>query len=107
MEYTFEELKKKTLAQLKELAAGLDHPAVEGYTQLHKAELFPRVCEALGVDAHEHHEVVGLDKGKVKSEIRQLKVKREEAIEAKDSKRLKEIRRKIRGFKRKLRKATV
>ena len=107
MEHTFEELKKKTVAQLKEIAGGLDHPAVQGYTQLRKADLLPRICEALGIEAHEHHEVVGLNKTKVKAKIRGLKVKRDEAIEAKDHKELKAIRREIRGLKRQLRKATV
>jgi len=107
MEHTYEELKKKTLAQLREIASGIDHPAVQGYTQLHKTELLPRLCQALGVEAHEHHEVIGIDKGKVKAEIRQLKVNRTEALEAKDSKKLKEVRREIRALKRKLRKAMV
>lgn len=107
MEHTFEELKKKTLAQLKEIAAELNHPAVQGYTQLRKTELLPRVCQALGIDTHEHHEVVGLDKTKVKAEIRKLKTKRDQALDKKDSKLLKKIRREIRGHKRSLRKATV
>ena len=54
MAHTYEELKKKTVAQLKEIAAEIDHPAVQGYTQLRKPELLPRICQALGIDAHEH-----------------------------------------------------
>jgi hypothetical protein len=41
MAYTYEELKHKTIAQLREIAAGIDHPAVQGFTQLHKEQLLP------------------------------------------------------------------
>ena len=52
MAYTFEELKHKTVAQLREIAAGIDHPAVQGFTQLHKEQLLPGLCKALGIDRH-------------------------------------------------------
>lgn len=107
MEHTYEELHKKTVAQLREIARGIDHPAVQGYSQLHKEPLLLAVCEALGVDPHEHHEVVGLDKTKIKAKIRTLKEKRNKALEAHDHKKLKELRREIRGLKRRIRKATV
>ena len=48
-----------------------------------------------------------VDKSKIKAEIRDLKVKRGEAIEKHDHKELKELRRKIRELKRQIRKATV
>lgn len=107
MEHTYDELHKKTVAQLREVAKGIDHPAVQGYSQLHKEQLLLAICEALGIEAHEHHEVVGIDKTKVKAKIRKLKEARSKALEGKDSKKLKEIRREIHALKHKLRKAMV
>ena len=69
MPYTFEELKRKNVAQLREIAAGIEHDAVKGYTQLNKEHLLEAICKALDLDMHVHHEVVGLDKTKIKSEI--------------------------------------
>lgn len=107
MAHTYEELHKMTVAQLREVAKGVEHPAVQGYSQLHKEQLLLAVCEALGVDPHEHHEVVGINKSKVKAQIRELKNKRAAATEVHDKKKLKEIRKQIRKLKRRLRKATV
>ena len=39
---------------------------------MHKEELLVALCTALGIQAHEHHEVVGIDKSKVKAKIRAL-----------------------------------
>jgi hypothetical protein len=107
MEHTYEELSKMTVAQLRELAKGLDDPGLRGYSQLNKAHLLPAVCKALGVEAHQHHEVVGLNKSEIKVKIRELKVERDAALEAHDHKQLKTVRRRIHGLKRQLRKATV
>ena len=107
MPYTFEELKRKNVAQLREFAAGIEHDAVKGYTQLNKEHLLEAICKALDLDMHVHHEVVGLDKTKIKSEIKALKKKRDEAIAAKNHDELKRVRRKIRNLKKTLRKATI
>jgi hypothetical protein len=107
MAHTYEELHKMTVAQLRDLAEGVEHDAVQGYTTMHKEQLLPALCEAFGIEAHEHHEVVGIDKGAGKVQIRELKKERDAALEAHDSKQLKTVRRKIRGLKRKIRKATV
>lgn len=104
---TYEELKKKTVAQLREIAAGIEHEAVKGYTQLNKEHLLEAICKALNVDMHEHHEVVGIDKTALKSKIRVLKRKRDEAYSAHDLKQLKMYRRQIHVLKRKIRKAMV
>ena len=56
MAHTYEELSKMTVAQLREIAKGLDDSSLRGYTQLNKAHLLPAVCKALGVETHEHHE---------------------------------------------------
>ena len=83
MEYTFEQLRHQTVAELREIAKGIEHEAVQGYTQLNKEHLIVAISKALGIK-HEHHEVVGVDKASIKSRIRDLKKKRDEAIAAHD-----------------------
>lgn len=107
MAHTYEELHGMTVAQLREIAEGVEHDAVHGYSTMHKEDLLPALCEALGIEAHEHHEVVGIDKDVVKAKIRALKAERATLLQAGDSKQLKLVRRRIRGLKRKIRKATV
>ena len=106
-EQTYEDLQGKTVAQLREIAKETDHEAVRGYSTMHKEELIQALCTALGVEAHLHHEVVGLDKKKVKARIRKLKSERDAAVEAKDGAELKRLRRQIHRLKHKLRAATV
>jgi hypothetical protein len=107
MAYTFHELKEKTLAQLREMAAGIQHEALQGYTQLNKEHLLVQVCKALNIDTYEHHRVVGIDKTAIKTQIKELKSKRDEALVAHDSRKLKEIRREIHGLKRRMHRAMV
>ncbi len=107
MAHTYEELHQKTVAELRAIAKEMDHEALRGYTTMHKEQLLLALCTALGLEAHEHHEVVGIGKAKIKQQIRQLKVERDAALEAHDSKELKVIRRRIHRLKRKIRKATV
>lgn len=106
-EHTYESLKQKTVAQLREIAEGMDSDKVQGYKTLHKEDLVKKLCDALGIEAHEHHEVVGLNKAKVKAQIRALKQKRAEALEAHDAKQLKWARHNIKRLKHKIRRATV
>lgn len=107
MAHTWDELHGMTVAQLREIAAGIEHDAVHGYSTMHKEHLLPAICEALGIEAHAHHEVVGLDKQAVKTRIRALKTERDAAIEAKDAVAVKRARRRIRRLKRKIRRATI
>ncbi len=107
MAHTYEELHQKTVAEMRAIAKGMDHEPLRGYTTMHKEQLLLALCTALGLEAHEHHEVVGVDKTKIKQQIRQLKVERDAALEAHDSKELKVIRRRIHRLKRKIHKATV
>ena len=107
MEHTYEELKHKTVAELREIASGLEHEAVKGYTQLNKEHLLEAVCKALNVDMYVHYEVVGIDKTAIKTKIKELKKKRAEALEAHDHAQLKIVRRKIHRMKRTLRRAMV
>ena len=105
MAHTFPELKSKALAELREIAAGIEHEAVKGYTQLNKDHLLAAICKALNIDMHVHHEVKGIDKAAVKAKIRDWKKKRDEALKAKDRKQLKVALDHIHHFKHSLRKA--
>lgn len=106
-EHTYEELKKKTVAQLREIASGSDHEALKGYSQLNKEHLLKAICTAFDLDMHAHHHVECLDKSAIKSRIKEFKKQRNEALAAKDHKGLKLVRHKIHRLKRKLHKATV
>jgi len=105
MEYSYEELKKKTVAELRDIAAGIQHDAVQGHTQMHKADLLVALCKALNLDMHEHHVAKVAEKTAIKAQIRQVKSKRDEALQARDHTQLKQIRREIHRLKRQLRKA--
>ena len=107
MEHTFEELSKTTVVELRKIASGLENEALRGYSTMHKEQLVKALCTALGIEAHVHHEVVGVDKSKIKARIRKLKLDRDAALEARDRKQLKAIRREIHKLKHGLRKATV
>ena len=76
MAYTHNELKHKTLAELRDIAKDIQHDAVQGYTQLNKEHLIVAICKALNIEMHEHHDVVGIDKAAIKSRIKALKTKR-------------------------------
>ncbi|MFO7588294.1 MAG: hypothetical protein R6X22_09500 [Gemmatimonadota bacterium] len=107
MTHTWEELRGMNVARLREIAAGIDHAAVHGYSTMHKEHLLPAICEALGIEAHAHHEVVGLDKQAVKARIRALKEERDAALDAGDLEAVRRARRRIHRLKRKIRRATV
>lgn len=107
VEYTFEVLHKMTVSDLRDIAQSLEHEALAGYSTMHKEQLVPALCEALGIEAHVHHEVVGINKAKVKARINDLKVLRAQAIEAGDHAQLKQVRSRIKSLKRKIRRATI
>jgi hypothetical protein len=107
MTHTFEELKGKTVAQLREVAEGIDHEAVHGFSTMHKEQLLHALCVALNLEEHEHHVVVGIDKRAIKAKIHELKAQRDAALQAHDPKALKQVRQRIHRLKRKIRAATV
>jgi hypothetical protein len=107
MAYSYQELKAKTLADLKNIAKEIDHEAVKGYTQMNKDHLFEAICKALNIPLHEHHEVKGIDKKEIKKQIKELKKKRDKLIDKHDHKKLKQVRQQIKKMKKTLRKATV
>jgi Rho termination factor, N-terminal domain len=105
-DYTYEQLKHKTVAELREIAKGIEHEAVQGYTQLNKDHLIVAIAKALGIQ-HQHHNVIGVDKAGIKAQIRELKKKRDEALNAHDHAQLKVVRRTIHRLKRRIHRATV
>ncbi|MBN1154229.1 hypothetical protein JXB12_04840 [candidate division KSB1 bacterium] len=107
MSHTYEELKHMTVAQLRDIAKEIEHEAVQGYTQLNKEHLLKAICTALNIDMHVHHEVVGVDKFKIKKKIRALKKERDKALAAHDHAELKKIRKEIKSQKNQLRRALI
>jgi len=102
--YTYQELKGKTIEELREIAKGVENQdAVQGYSQLNKLHLLPALAKALGIDTREHHGVVGIDKPAIKAKMRELKQQRAAAIEAHDAEKLKTIRRHIHSLNRQIR----
>jgi hypothetical protein len=88
MAYTYEELKGKTVAELREIAHGTGHEDLKGAAQMNKEHLLPVLCKVLGVQ--QHHVVRGIDKGEIK-----LKKQRDAALEANDHAQLKSVRRQL------------
>ncbi len=107
MTYTYAELKKKTVAELREIAAGIEHEAVKGHSQMNKEHLLVALCKALNMDIHEHHQVVGINKTQAKARIRAMKERLVEAIKAGDHKQIRFCHRQIHRQKRNIHKATV
>lgn len=107
MAYTHHDLKEKTVVDLREIAKGIQHEAVQGYTQLNKDHLIVAICKALNIPFHEHHDAVGIDKAAVKARMRALRTDRDAAVEAGDHARLKAIRRQRHGLNRQIRKHLV
>jgi hypothetical protein len=103
MAYTYHDLRSMTLAQLRELAKASEHEAVKGFSQMNKDHLLPALCKALGVDTHEHHVAVGIDKPALKAKIRLLKQERSAALAAHDHAKLKNVRREIHRINRDIR----
>ena len=106
MAHTYEELKHKTVAELREIAKGSEHEALQGYTQLNKDHLLVALCKALDIH-HTHHEAKGIDKAAVKTQIKALKKERDDALAARDHGRLKALRRQIHDLNHRIRRATV
>jgi hypothetical protein len=107
MAYTYEQLSKMTVVELRQIADGIEHEATKGHSTMHKEKLLPALCLALGIEAHSHHVAKGINKTKIKQEIRALKKDREAALQSHDGAKLQEVRHKIHHLKRMLRKAIV
>lgn len=104
MAYTYHDLKGKTVQELREIAKTVEqHDAVQGFSQMNKDHLLPALCKALGIDTHEHHAVVGIDKPAIKAKMRELKQKRDSALASGDNDLLKNVRRQIHRLNRQIR----
>jgi hypothetical protein len=103
MAHTYHELKEKTVAELREIAKGIQHDAVQGYSQMNKDRLLPALCRALNIGMAEHHEAKGIDKAAIKAKMRELKKRRAEALETHDSESLKSVRRQLHSLNHQIR----
>jgi hypothetical protein len=101
--YTYQELKGKTVQELRDIAKDVQHDAVKGALQMNKDHLLPALCGALGIEMREHHHVIGIDKPAIKAKMHQLKIAREAALVAHDGARLKGIRRHLHRLNRQIR----
>jgi cysteinyl-tRNA synthetase len=107
MAHTYEELSKMTAVQLRAIADGFEEDeSLKGHLTMHKEQLLPLLCKALGVEIPHHH-VASKNKTEVKAKIRALKKDRDAAEKSKDYKKLESIRGEIHKLKRQLRKSMV
>lgn len=94
MAYTYDELKEKTVGELREIAKGTGHDELQGAMQMNKDHLLPILCRVLGIQTH-HHVVTGIDKPGLKAKMRDLRKERDAALEANDHARLRMVRRQL------------
>jgi len=107
MAFTYHELKQKNIGELREIAKGIEHEAVQGYTQLNKEHLLVALAKALNLSTHEHHAVGSYDKSSIKATMRSLKKERDAAIEAGDHAKLGALRRQIHALNHDIRRHTA
>ncbi|HKC42940.1 MAG TPA: hypothetical protein VKC64_03870 [Burkholderiales bacterium] len=106
MAHTYEELKHKTVADLREIAKATEHEAVKGYTQMNKDHLLVALCKAHNLDMHvHHHHAAGGERANRKTRIRELKKKRDEILASADKSGLKVVLREIHSLKHALRRS--
>jgi hypothetical protein len=97
----YHELHKLTVAKLREMAQ--QYEDVKGTSGMHKDELVDLLCQRLGIQKP-HVVVAGIDKAKIKSEIRKYRKLRDEGLAAHDRQKLDTARHKIHRLRRQLRK---
>lgn len=104
MAHTYGELKKMTVAQLREVAVA---EGIEGSSQMNKEHVLEVICKKLNIDMHVHHRVVGIDKSAIKAQIKKLKKERDQFLQDKKSDEVRKVRKQIKKLKKKLRSAVV
>ncbi len=122
MSHTAEDLEAKTVADLREIAKGIEHEAVTGYSSMKKSDLIAAILAATGgasaaptaaapkpkaANKKSAPLPTGDDKASLKAQVRALKAQRDAAEQAHDSVELKKVRRHIHKLKRKIRKAAA
>ena len=105
--HSYDKFKHSTVVQLREIAKGIEHEALKGYTQLNKDHLITALCKALNLETHAHHEARGIDKAKYKDQLKALKQERAAALAAHDHAKLRTIRRHRHNLMHRIRSATV
>lgn len=100
MEY--HDLQKTRVKDLRDMMKE-QMPQVQGVIGLKKEEIVDMLADHLGIEKPSKVVAAGLGKSRIKAEIRELKIKREAALEAHDGAELKKYRRKIHYKKRALR----
>ena len=98
----YQELQKTRVSDLRDMAKK-EMPGIQGVVGMKKEELIDLLADHLGIEKPTKHVAEGLGKSQIKAEIRELKAKRQAALEARDSAELKKCRRLIHHRKRKLR----
>jgi hypothetical protein len=104
-EYTYEQLRNMTVADLRKIADGIKHDALAGHNTMHKDHLLPALCKALGIQVH--HVAMGAHKTQIKTLIRRLKADRDKALAGGDHAKLAQVRREIHTLKHRLRRMAV
>ena len=82
----------------RQITAAREQQVVDAtlHTKPPRATHLPVVCQALGIDAHEHHHVVGgFDKSATKAKMRSLKAKLQAELDAHDHGKVKALRRQL------------
>ncbi len=100
-DYTYEQLKEMTVEDLRKIADGIQHEAIQGHNTMHKEQLLPALCTALGIQTH--HAAAGAEKARIKAALRKVQAKRDAATTARDRAALAATRRQIHVLKHKLR----
>lgn len=98
----YHDLQKTRVIDLREMVKE-KLPTVQGVIGMKKEQLVDLLAEHLGIEKPHKHVAAGLGKRKIKATIRELKVKREEALAAGDAAELRRQRRLIHRQKRRLR----
>jgi hypothetical protein len=104
-DYTYEQLKEMTVADLRQIAEGVKNAELEGCSTMHKDHLLPILCKALGI--HIHHAAKGTEKSRIKGLIHKLRAQRDEAIAQGQHAKLPTIRHLIHMYKHQLRRMAL
>jgi len=94
------ELEHKTVNDLREMAGKYED--IQGVSGMKKDQLLEILCEKLGID-RQTHVPEGIGRKKIKAALRDLRAKRDEALEKHDKAALAAVRGAIKSQKRRLR----
>ncbi len=98
------DLEKLTVIKLREEAAKFED--VKGASGMKKDQLIDLLCEKLDIHRPKK-QIVGIDKSVLKAHLRDLKAKKLQAEANHDGEALADIRRRIKTYKRSIRRHTV